>query len=128
LGEKRSFERAPYLTDRKKLEYGLRMIDELQIDLARCQSGLLPVRNILAGQGKFGKNQAAIQARVVQEIMDSLECVLRQFLNSPGAIAVLRQYVSGSDAGYLSGLLGAMFDDRRLDTWLQMTTYKYGSK
>jgi hypothetical protein len=57
-----------------------------------------------------------------------LERSLDAAVDDPQALELIRKTISGSDAGYLSGLLGSLFDDRRLQTWRQMTTYKYGSK
>ena len=66
------------------------------------------------------------QAKMAQGLLDVLERVLRPFLESPQGIETLRSELSGPDAGYLSGLLAALFDDRRLSNWKAMTTYKYG--
>jgi len=66
------------------------------------------------------------QVNVAQGLLDALERVLRPFLESPEGIRILRSKLSGPDAGYLSGLLAALFDDTRLSNWKTMTTYAYG--
>jgi hypothetical protein len=65
---------------------------------------------------------------MVRMLMDALERNLSPLVSDPEALQIARETLSGSDAGYLSGLLGSIFDDRRLRTWQEMTTYKYGSK
>ena len=66
------------------------------------------------------------QARTAQYLLDAFERILRPFLESPQGIQILRSQLSGPDAGYLSGLLAALFDDARLFNWKSMTTYTYG--
>lgn len=67
-------------------------------------------------------------ADAVQQSMDTLERALRPFVETPGALKVLRGRLRGPDAGYLSGLLSALMDDRRIANWRAMTTYKYGGR
>jgi hypothetical protein len=112
----------------KDIAYAKRALDELQADLTRCLAALIPARKVLtrqAGDNRVGRTHSA---QSVQLLMDALQRNLEPFLGDPEALSVLRQAVSGSDAGYLSGLLGAIFDDRRLERWREMTTYQYGSK
>lgn len=113
----------------KKQIYASRVLDDLQDDLARCIAAIPAVQATLTEDVPKAKLSApARSGRRIQSLMDALERSLAQVLNDPKALDMVRKTISGSDAGYLSGLLAALFDDRRLQTWQQMTTYKYGSK
>jgi hypothetical protein len=106
-----------------------RLLDELQFDLARCIASIPSIQSTLKDSFPAGKVRTSPRAgRQVQSLMDALQRSLEAVVNDPEALELVRKGVSGSDAGYLSGLLGSMFDDRRLQTWRQMTTYRYGSK
>jgi hypothetical protein len=121
-------EKAKAKPNLKEITYVKRVLDELQADLTRCLAALIPAKKVLiqrAGDNRTGRTSSA---QSVQLLMDALQRNLEPFLEDPEGLVVLRQAVSGSDAGYLSGLLGAIFDDRRLQTWREMTTYQYGSK
>jgi Helix-turn-helix len=108
--------------------YATRLLDELQYDLARCLVSFPAIQAILNEGVPREKQSAPRKAQQIQSLMDALQENLGAIVNDPEALQLLRKTVSGSDAGYLSGLLGALFDDRRLQTWRQMTSYKYGSK
>jgi hypothetical protein len=112
----------------KQITYAKQVLDELQGDLTRCFAALIPAKKILIQQAGDNRAERTNSAQSVQLLMDALQRNLEPFLEDPEALIVLRQAVSGSDAGYLSGLLGAIFDDRRLQRWREMTTYQYGSK
>lgn len=108
--------------------YATRLLDELQYDLARCLASIPAVQTTLNDGVPKGKLSAPRKGQQIQSLMDALQRNLDAIVNDPEVLQLVRKTVSGSDAGYLSGLLGALFDDRRLQTWRQMTTYKYGSK
>ena len=112
----------------KQLTYASRIIDNLQSDLARCLTALVPAKKILLKQIGNSKTGQAYSAQSVQLLMDAIQRSLEPFIEDADALLILRREISGSDVGYLSGLLGAIFDDRRLQRWREMTTYKYGSK
>ena len=114
--------------DEKKRIYAEQLLGDLQHDIAKCLSGIVPAQKVLAAGRRDTAASLRKRAQSVQIIMDALERNLEPFLEEPEALRVLRQTISGSDAAYISGILGAMFDDRRLQTWKEMTTYKYGSK
>jgi transcriptional regulator with XRE-family HTH domain len=114
--------------DEKKKIYAAQLLGDLHYDLSRCLSSLLPAQKVLAAGKRETATSLRKKAQSVQIIMDALERNLESFLDEPEALRILRQTVSGSDAAYISGILGAMFDDRRLQTWKELTTYKYGSK
>ncbi len=116
----------PY-DERKKL-YAAQLLGELHYDLSRCLSSLLPAQKVLSEGKRDTTASLRKKAQSVQAIMDALERSLAPFIENPDSLRLLRQTISGSDAAYLSALLVAMFDDRRLQTWKEMTTYKYGSK
>jgi hypothetical protein len=116
----------PNLKDRI---YASRLLDEVQYDLARCIASIPTVQASLRDGASTRKVRTSPRAgRQVQSLMDALQRSLEVIIDDPEALEQLRKAVSGSDAGYLSGLLGSLFDDRRLQTWRQMTTYKYGSR
>jgi hypothetical protein len=104
-----------------------RLLDEVQYDLARCLASIPAIRSTFDGVPR-GEQSAARKGQEIQVLMDALQQSLDVIVGDPEVLELVRKSVSGSDAGYLSGLLGALFDDRRLQTWRQMTTYKYGSK
>jgi hypothetical protein len=109
--------------------YASRLLDELQYDLARCIASIPAVQTSLNDGVPTGKLRTSPRAgRQIQSLMDALQRSLEAAVNDPATLERVREAVSGSDAGYLSGLLGSLFDDRRLQTWRQMTTYRYGSK
>ena len=113
----------------KRQIYASRLLDDLQDDLARCIASIPAVQATLTEDVPKAKLSASTRSgRRIQSLMDALQRSLAQVLNDPKALDLVRKTISGSDAGYLSGLLAALFDDRRLQTWQQMTTYKYGSK
>lgn len=114
--------------DVKRLAYANRLVEDLHFELARCVAALVPAKLVLARDLRDGKVSQARSAQAVQALMDALQRSIQPFLNDPEALEVLRKNISGSDAGYLSGLLGAIFDNRRLQSWRDMTTYEYGSK
>ena len=115
-------------SNRRNTKYVTRLLDELQYDLARALASIPIVQSTLNDGLSKGKSLAPRRAQNIQSLMDALQRNLDAIVSDPEALQVIRRTVSGSDAGYLSGLLGALFDDRRLQTWRQMTTYKYGSK
>ncbi len=112
----------------KKLIYASQLMERLCEELARTMTGLPPAIEALDLIKSNKKQTWMTMARVVQLTMDALERSLRPFLDSEEALEVLRKEVNGADAGYLSGLLSALFDDRRLATWKEMTTYQYGGQ
>lgn len=113
----------------KNLIYASRLLDDLQDDLARCIASVPAVQATLTEDVPKKRLSASTRSgRRIQSLMDALQRNLDQVLSDPRALELVRKTISGSDAGYLSGLLAALFDDRRLQTWQQMTTYKYGSK
>jgi transcriptional regulator with XRE-family HTH domain len=112
----------------KRVLYGSRALEDLECELARSLAALAPVRKLLLEHGDKSKGSLAKRAQIVQSLMDALERGIGQFLDDADSLVVFRQVVSGTDAGYLSGLLGAIFDDQRLQRWREMTTYRYGSK
>jgi len=113
----------------KSKKYAGRLLDDLQYDLARCIASIPMVQTALNDGAPAEKLSTSRRAgRQIQTLMDALERHLDVIINDPKALELFRKTVSGSDAGYLSGLLGSLFDDRRLQTWRQLTTYKYGSK
>ena len=114
--------------DRKQKIYAARVLEDLQFDLSRCLSSLSPAHELLVGGAGQPRGSIRRRAQSVQALMDALQRNIEDLMREPDALRQLRQTISGSDAGYLSGLLGAIFDDRRLQTWKEMTTYKYGSK
>ena len=111
----------------KSRVYASRLLEELQYDLARCIASIPAVQASL-NEGRPGRKLSPRSGRQIQSLMDALKRSLDAIVSDPEALEVLRNTVSGSDAGYLSGLLGSLFDDRRLQTWREMTTYEYGSK
>lgn len=112
----------------KRVFYGIRVLEDLECELARSLAALAPAKKILFQGQDGGKGTFTKRAHAIQSLMDALQRSIEQFLDDSDALAVLRQTVSGSDAGYLSGLLGALFDDQRLERWREMTTYRYGSR
>jgi len=108
--------------------YATRLLDELQSDLARCLASFPAIQTTLSEGVPREKLSTPRKGQQIQNLMDALQKNLDAIINDPETLQLVRKTVSGSDAGYLSGLLGAIFDDRRLQTWRQMTTYKYGSK
>ena len=115
--------------DLKGRRYASRLLEELQYDLARCIASIPAVQTTLNEGAPRNKSSTSPRAgRLIQSLMDALERSLDAAVDDPQALELIRRTISGSDAGYLSGLLGSLFDDRRLQTWRQMTTYKYGSK
>lgn len=113
----------------KKLIYASRLLDDLQDDLARCIASVPAVQATLTEDVPKKRLSASTRSGLrIQRLMDALQRNLDHALSDPRALEMVRKTISGSDAGYLSGLLAALFDDRRLQTWQQMTTYKYGSK
>jgi hypothetical protein len=115
--------------DSKRKAFANQTLSEMQYDLARCIVNIPAIQATLSdGMPEVKQLTLSRVGRNVQTLMDALERCLDPILNEPEALVLLRKTVSGSDAGYLSGLLGALFDDRRLSTWREMTTYKYGSR
>ena len=113
----------------KNITYASRLLSEIQYDLARCIAGVPIVQEALNDGLPFAKSvRSARTGRQIQLLMDALKRNLDLIINDPVALELVRKTVSGSDAGYLSGLLGSLFDDRRLQIWREMTTYKYGTK
>jgi len=109
--------------------YANRLLNELQFDLARWIASIPAVQKALNEAVPGGHQPTSPKTgQQIQILMDALQWCLDAVVNNPEALDLVRRTVSGSDAGYLSGLLGALFDDRRLQTWRQMTTYMYGSK
>ena len=115
-------------TEVSQITYASRIIDNLQSDLARCLRALVPARKVLLQQIENSETKQTCSAQSVQLLMDALQRSLEPFVEDSKALFVLRKEISGSDTAYLSGLLGAIFDDKRLQRWRDMTTYKYGSK
>jgi len=115
-------------TNLKNRIYATRLLDEVQYDLARCLASIPAVQTSLNDGVTGVRLSGSRKGQHIQSLMDALQRNLDAIVSDPDALHLVRKTVSGSDAGYLSGLLGALFDDRRLQTWLQMTTYKYGSK
>jgi transcriptional regulator with XRE-family HTH domain len=112
----------------RQLVYGSRVLDDLEHELARSLAALPPARAVLSQDQDNTRAGRTRRAHIVRSLMDALQRTVTQFLDNPDALVILRQTISGSDAGYLSGLLGALFDDQRLQRWREMTTYHYGSK
>jgi hypothetical protein len=111
------------------IKYASRLLEEIQYDLARCIASVPTVQATLNDNVPVVKSmRSARTGRQIQSLMDALQRTLEPIINDPRALELVRRTVSGSDAGYLSGLLGSLFDDRRLQTWREMTTYKYGTK
>ena len=121
-------ERGESKDDLKRLEYASRLVEDLHFEMARCLAALVPARKVLIQHVRDGKTAHTKGAQAIQLLMDALQRSLEPYLEDPDGLVILRQAISGSDAGYLSGLLGSIFDDRRLQRWRDMTTYKYGSK
>jgi len=115
-------------SNHKQLIYALSVLEEFQAQVGRCLTSVAPAEEALRQQIHGLGTAPARNAKGVQVLMDALQRSIEPFLDDPASLRVLRQGISGSDAGYLSGLLAAIFDDRRLQTWRQLTTYKYGSK
>jgi len=105
-----------------------RLLDEVHYELARCLASIPAIQATLSDGVPRGEQSGSRKGQQIQSLMDALQQSLDVVVSDPEALQLIRKYVSGSDAGYLSGLLGALFDDRRLQTWRQMTTYRYGSK
>jgi hypothetical protein len=112
----------------QSVAYTIRLLEDLQFEMARCMSGIPPAQEALYEHVKGVRIGLSRKAQTVQVLMDALQRNLAPMLADQAALRALRQKVSGSDAGYLSGLFGALFDDQRLATWRDMTTYRYGSK
>jgi hypothetical protein len=112
----------------KKRAYAARLLEDLQYDLSKCLESIVPAREALLDGICEPGGSIRRKAQLVQALLDALQRNLEVFIGNQDALRQLRQIVSGSDAGYLSGLLVAIFDDRRLQTWKEMTTYKYGSR
>ena len=125
---KRATQRVESKESLKHLLYSSRVLEDLECELAKSLAALAPARKALLQQEAGSKGVYTRRAQIVQLLMDALQRNIDQFLDDPDALAMLRHAVSGSDAGYLSGLLGALFDDQRLERWREMTTYRYGSK
>jgi len=117
-----------HLYDEKKKFYAAQLLGDLHYDLTRCLPSLLPAEEVLVEGRRDTVRALRKKAQSVQLLMDALERSLESFIANPKTLPLLRRTISGSDTGFLSGLLGAVFDDRRLQTWKEMTTYKYGSK
>jgi hypothetical protein len=114
--------------NKKKLQYAFRTLERLNQEVARVLGSLPPAIEALTEINGGIKQNWVISTITIQLIMDALERSLRAFLKSNEGLQILRKQLRGADAGYLSGLLSSIFDDQRLSTWKQMTTYKYGSK
>lgn len=114
--------------NKKKLQYGFRTLEKLNQEVARVLASLPPAIGALIEISDGIKQNWVISTNTIQLIMDALERSLRPFLKSDEGLQILRKQLCGADAGYLSGLLSSIFDDQRLSTWKEMTTYKYGSK
>lgn len=114
--------------NKKKLQYAFRTLERLNQEVARVLGSLPPAIETLIEINDGIKQNWVISTITIQLIMDALERSLRPFLKSNEGLQVLRKQLRGADAGYLSGLLSSIFDDQRLSTWKEMTTYKYGSK
>jgi hypothetical protein len=113
---------------KKRVTYAIRTLERLNHEIARVLGSLPPAMGELIKMSDEVRQNWVISARTVQLEMDALERSLRPFLKSDEGLRILRNQLSGGDAGYLSGLLSSIFDDQRLSTWKEMTTYKYGSK
>lgn len=114
--------------DKSKKLYAVKLLQDLHYDLARCLTSIPPAQAALSVGLQPNKPTLKRRAQMVGLLMDAIERNLTPFLDDQKALQILRQTISGSDAGYLSGLLGSIFDERRLRTWQQLTTYEYGSK
>lgn len=124
---KKSKSRKPTLNERK-LQYAFKTLERLNQEIARVLGSLPPATEALIEMSDGIKQNWVISTNTTQLIMDALERSLRPFLKSDEGLRILREQLCGADAGYLSGLLSSIFDDQRLSTWKEMTTYKYGSK
>jgi len=111
----------------RKLRYALKTLERLNQEIARVLGSLPPATEALIEMSDGIKQNWVISTNTTQLIMDALERSLRPFLKSDQGLKILREQLCGADAGYLSGLLSSIFDDQRLSTWKEMTTYKYGS-
>jgi hypothetical protein len=120
------------LTDKEpgdtRTAYAAQLLSDLQYDLTRCLASLLPAQTALSRRKSETRSSLRRKAHTVRVIMDALERNLQPFTEDPERLPILRETISGSDAGYLAGLLGSLFDDRRFRTWKEMTTYTYGSR
>lgn len=114
--------------NKKKIQYTFRTLERLNQEVARVLGGLPPAIETLIEVSGGIKQNWVISTNTIQLIMDALERSLRPFLKSDEGLQILRKQLCGADAGYLSGLLSSIFDDQRLSTWKEMTTYRYGSK
>lgn len=123
---KKSQKYKPSLNTRK-LQYALKTLERLNQEIARVLGSLPPATEALIEMSDGIKQNWVISTNTTQLIMDALERSLRPFLKSDQGLKILREQLCGADAGYLSGLLSSIFDDQRLSTWKEMTTYKYGS-
>ncbi len=112
----------------RKLQYALKTLERLNQEVARVLGSLPPATEALIEMSDGIKQNWVISTNTTKLIMDALERSLRPFLESDEGLRILRKQLCGADAGYLSGLLSSLFDDQRLSTWKEMTTYKYGSK
>ena len=114
--------------DKKRVTYALRTLELLNQEIARVLGSLPPAMEGLIEISDGVSQNWTISAKTVQLVMDALERSLRPFLKSDEGLQILRKQLSGGDAGYLSGLLSSIFDDKRLSNWKEMTTYRYGGK
>jgi len=119
---------APRDIDSPELTYAISLLDELAVNLVKAVASIPPAQSAMKEKLPRYKRNLKVKATQVQSLLDALQRVLEPLLDDPKSLQVLRETVSGSDAGYLSGLLGALFDDRRLESWRELTTYRYGSK
>jgi hypothetical protein len=113
---------------KNKRLFAVKVLEDLHCDLARCLTSIPPAQNALSIGVLPNKSSLRRRAQLVGLLMDAIQRNLSSFLEDQRALQILRETISGSDAGYLSGLLGSVFDDRRLRSWQQLTTYRYGSK
>jgi hypothetical protein len=113
---------------KKRFIYALRTLERLNQEIARVLGSLPPAMEGLMEMSEGVSRDWIISAQTVQLVMDAMERSLRPFLKSDEGLQILRKQLSGGDAGYLSGLLSSIFDDKRLSNWKDMTTYRYGSK
>ncbi len=111
----------------RRFRYASSTLAKLSESLTKSLMAISSLAGFLQTMQGSGDTQFWLEeARATQYILDALEKILRPFLESPEGLQILRSQVSGPDAGYISGLLAALFDDTRLSNWKAMTTYTYG--
>lgn len=127
--KKKPFRRLRYQLPPKQLnelKATLEILSDVPEILTEALSNLEDIRNsILASNTR--PRYTAVEDRIknISNLLVLLNQELQFFKRgSPETRAKLRRLLSGSDVGYITALLRALFDEDRFQNWMLMSTYR----